>query len=87
MNKITYNKARADFAGAMDRVCNDREPIVITRDGQRAVVMLSLEDFTSLEETSYLMRSTQNARRLLESIATLEAGKGKPHVFGRQKSL
>jgi antitoxin YefM len=37
---------------------------------------MSLEDFEALEETAYLLRSPQNARRLLESVAGLEAGKG-----------
>ena len=60
----------------MNRVCDDHEPIIITRNGQQAVVMMSLDDYKSLEETSYLLRSPKNAKRLLESIAALEAGKG-----------
>ena len=39
--------------------------------------MMSLEDFKALEETSYLLRSPKNARRLLESIASLESGNGR----------
>ena len=78
MDAITYSAARAKLADTMDRVCDDHEPIIITRNGQQAVVMLSLDDFKSLEETSYLLRSPKNARRLLESIAVLENGKGKP---------
>jgi antitoxin YefM len=39
-------------------------------------VMISLEDYQALEETAYLLRSPKNARRLLESIAALEAGRG-----------
>ena len=77
MDAITYSAARAKLADTMDRVCDDHEPIIITRNGQQAVVMLSLDDFKSLEETSYLLRSPKNARRLLDSIAVLEAGKGK----------
>lgn len=77
MDAITYSAARAKLADTMDRVCEDHEPIIITRSGQQAVVMLSLDDFKSLEETSYLLRSPKNARRLLDSIAVLEAGKGK----------
>jgi len=38
--------------------------------------MLSLEDYQSLEEISYLLRSPQNARRLLNSINELDAGGG-----------
>jgi antitoxin YefM len=76
MDAITYSTARATLADTMNRVCDDHEPIIITRNGQQAVVMMSLDDFKSLEETSYLLRSPKNAKRLLESIAALEAGKG-----------
>ena len=61
----------------MDRVCADHQPIIITRSsGQAAVVMLSLSDYQALEESAYLLRSPKNARRLMASIATLEAGQG-----------
>ncbi len=76
MDAITYTTARANLADTMDRVCDDHEPIIITRNSQQAVVMMSLEDFKALEETSYLLRSPKNARRLLESIASLQAGQG-----------
>ena len=76
MDAITYSTARANLADTMDRVCEDHEPIIITRTGEQAVVMMSLEDFKALEETSYLLRSPKNARRLLESIASLESGNG-----------
>ena len=76
MDTVTYSTARANLADTMDRVCEDHEPIIITRNGEQAVVMMSLEDFKALEETSYLLRSPKNARRLLESIAALETGNG-----------
>jgi antitoxin YefM len=76
MDTVTYSTARAHLADTMDRVCEDHEPIIITRNGEQAVVMMSLEDFKALEETSYLLRSPKNARRLLESIAALETGNG-----------
>ena len=77
MDAITYSTARAKLADTMNRVCADHEAIIITRNGQQAVVMMSLDDFKAMEETSYLLRSPKNARRLLESIASLEGGKGK----------
>ena len=77
MDAITYTAARANLADTMDRVCEDHEAIIITRNSQQAVVMMSLDDFKALEETSYLLRSPKNARRLLESISSLEAGQGK----------
>jgi antitoxin YefM len=59
----------------MDRVCQDHNPVIITRSRKEAVVMMSLEDYSSGEETAYLMRSPANALRLLESIVEIEKGK------------
>jgi len=76
MDAITYTAARANLARTMDRVCEDHDPIIITRNSEQAVVMLSLEDYNALTETAYLLRSPANARRLLESVAELEQGGG-----------
>jgi antitoxin YefM len=76
MDSISYTAARAHLAKTMDKVCESHDPLIITRGGQESVVMLSLEDFNSLEETAYLLRSPKNARRLLEAIADLERGLG-----------
>ena len=76
MDAITYSTARANLATVMDRVCDDDEPLIITRNGQQSVVMLSLEDYKALEETAYLLRSPTNARRLLDAVAQLATGQG-----------
>lgn len=76
MDTISYTAARANLAATMNRVCDDHEPLIITRNSEQAVVMMSLEDYKALEETAYLLRSTKNAQRLLASIALLEAGQG-----------
>ncbi len=76
MDAMTYTSARANLASTMDRVCNDHEALIITRNGEQAVVMLSLEDFNALEETAYLLRTPANAKRLLSAVTQLNAGKG-----------
>lgn len=76
MNAISYTAARENLASTMDRVCADHSPVIITRNRDQSVVMLSLEDYESLEETAYLMRSPANAKRLLEGIEALENGQG-----------
>ena len=76
MNAMTYTAARANLASTMNRVCNDHEALIITRNGEQAVVMLSLEDYNALEETAYLLRTPTNAKRLLSAVAQLNAGKG-----------
>jgi antitoxin YefM len=76
MDALSYSTARAQLASTMDRVINDHAPVVITRNGQPSVVMMSLDDYQSLEETAYLLRSPANARRLLAAVAELAAGQG-----------
>lgn len=77
MNAITYTAARENLASTMDQVCNDHDPVIITRKRNQSVVLLSLEDYESLQETAYLLRSPVNAMRLAESITELESGGGR----------
>jgi len=76
---MSYTESRAKYAEVLDSVVEDREEIVITRAGHDPVVIVSLADFESLRETAYLMRSPANARRLLDAMERLEAGRGEPH--------
>jgi antitoxin YefM len=77
MDTLTYTTARANLAETMTRVCEQREPLIITRNGEQAVVMMSLDEFNALEETAHLLRSPKNARRLLSATQAFDAGKGK----------
>ena len=83
MDAITYSAARANLATTMDRVCNDHAALIITRNGEQSVVMLSLEDFLALEESAYLLRNPANAKRLLSAIAQLAAGQGVPRELAK----
>jgi antitoxin YefM len=74
MTAISYTAARENLASTMDRVCNDRDPVIITRNRDQAVVMLSLDDYESLQETAYLLRSPANAKRLFDAIEAAEKG-------------
>ncbi|MFI1582332.1 type II toxin-antitoxin system Phd/YefM family antitoxin [Embleya sp. NPDC020630] len=76
MKTMTYSESRARYAEVLNAVVDDREEIVITRAGHEPVVIVSLEDYESLKETAYLLRSPANARRLLASIEELENGGG-----------
>ena len=75
MTAMTYTAARENLASTMDRVCVDHEPVIITRNRDQAVVMLSLDDYESLQETAYLLRTPANAKRLISSIESLNSGK------------
>jgi len=76
MNAITYTHARENLAATISEVCRNHDPVIITKKGTDAVVMMSLEDFESMHETTYLLRSPKNAKRLIESIEQLNAGSG-----------
>ncbi len=73
MDTVAYSTLRENLAGIMEQVCRDHAPIMVTRRQADPVVMMSLADYHSLEETLYLLRSPHNARNLLESIAQAEA--------------
>lgn len=75
MNILTFSEARAGFKQALDTVCKDHEPTVITRQRGEHVVLMSLEDYNSMLETLHLLGSEKNAQRLRESIAEFKAGK------------
>src|SRR6266498_4334493 len=73
---MSYSESRANYAETLDSVINDREEVVITRAGHESVVIVSLDDYQSLKETAYLLRSPENARRLITAIERLESGGG-----------
>lgn len=83
MEAVTYTAAREKLATLMDQVCNDHEPVIVTRNRDQAVVLVSLEDFKAMEETAYLLKSPKNAKRLIDAIAQLAAGKGVERLLAK----
>jgi len=79
MDSISISEVRANFKSVVERVVADRVPLAITRQKGEGVVMISASEWTSIEETLYLLQSPNNAKRLLESIAELEPGNGVEH--------
>ena len=77
MEAISYTTVREHLSKTMERVCDNHEPIIITRKKSRSVVMMSLEDYNSIEETAYLLRSPANAQNLRESVVQYETGQYK----------
>ena len=78
---MTYSESRAHYAETLNAVVDDREEVIITRAGHEPVVIVALDDYESLKETAYLLRSPENARRLLASIDRLE------HSGGMERDL
>lgn len=77
MTVFTYTDARANFKDVMDRAIDDHQQVIVTRRNGEAVVIVSLEDWSSINETLHLLSTPANAERLRRSIAELDAGKGK----------
>lgn len=75
--EFTYTSARAQFASLLDRVTKDREVVIIQRRGAEDVAMISAEELASLTETAYLLRSPQNAERLLSALGRALKNQGK----------
>lgn len=72
MKTLSYTSARTHLAKTMQKVCEDHTPVMITRSGSEPVIMMSLSDFEEIQETNYLMKSPNNAVRLLKAIDEIE---------------
>ena len=76
--EFTYSSARQQLATLLDRVAKDREIIIIQRRGGEDVAMIAADELASLMETAYLLRSPQNAERILSALARALKNEGKP---------
>jgi len=64
LDTISYTQLRNRLAKTLDKVTQDRAPVLITRQKGKAAVLISMEDYSALEETAFLLRSPKNAARL-----------------------
>ncbi|MFM8607870.1 MAG: type II toxin-antitoxin system Phd/YefM family antitoxin [Hyphomicrobiales bacterium] len=72
MRTVSLSTLGRILTSALDRVVHDREPMLVTREGGKSpVVILSLEDFASYEETEFLLKSPRNAGRLKAAVKNL----------------
>lgn len=79
MKLMSYTEARNGLAEAMRHTIEDRDPITITRNGQGAVVMISEEEYSSMQETLHLLSTPANAERIRRGLADYEEGKMVEH--------
>jgi antitoxin YefM len=78
MKEVSYSEARQKLAGLLSTVCCDSVPIYIKRkNGQRAV-LISSDEYESMDETAYLLRSEANRKELEESLRQANTGEVKP---------
>lgn len=81
MRIMTYSDARARLKEVMDRALLDREEVIVTRRNQEAVVVVSLDEWTAMQETLHLLSSPANAARLRAAIGELDAGQGQDRAL------
>lgn len=74
MHAVNYTAARKNLASMMDSVCRDCTPVIITKNNDCAVVMISLADYEAMNETDYLLRNPANAEHLRKSIDSFRRG-------------
>ncbi|MBM3296870.1 MAG: prevent-host-death protein [Candidatus Aminicenantes bacterium] len=74
--RTTYSHARANLASLLDRVCRDRETVIIERRKGGRVAMIAEDELASILETAHLLRSPRNAQRLLSALHEALEGKG-----------
>jgi antitoxin YefM len=79
MNAISYTYARENLKSVIDKVIADHNPVAITRQRGGGAVLVSEQDWASMQETMYLLSSPANAKRLLASIAEFDVGEGEVH--------
>jgi antitoxin YefM len=87
MKTVSYTQLRENLATLLEKVLDDREPVLVERRGHDDVVLIAADELSSLLETVYLLRSPANAARLLESLAQAQGGKLKEMSLDALKEL
>ncbi|MGA3097883.1 MAG: type II toxin-antitoxin system prevent-host-death family antitoxin [Bryobacteraceae bacterium] len=76
--ETTYTSLRANLAGVLDQVVDQRQTVIVRRRGSRDVALVPADELAGLIETAHLLRSPRNARRLLAALHRAGRGKVKP---------
>ncbi|MBK7594763.1 MAG: type II toxin-antitoxin system Phd/YefM family antitoxin [Gemmatimonadetes bacterium] len=75
--KTSYSHARENLATLWDQVEDSREAAVIQRRGHEDMALIPADELSTLRETAYLLRSPENAVRLLSALTRARRGRTK----------
>ena len=75
MRTANYTELRKNLSAYLDAVIDDYETVVITRDGNDAVVMISLEEYNAIKETAYLLQSPAMIKAIRKGVEDSENGR------------
>lgn len=87
MEITTYTNFRQNLKSFLDKVFADHSPLFVTRSNGEDVVVLSKSDYESMQETFHLLKSPNNAVRLLKGIAEYEKGLGQERKLIEDEDL
>jgi len=73
--KVSYSHARDNLADLWNQVEDSRETAVIQRRGHEDMALIPADELAGLRETAYLLRSPQNAARLLAALTRARRGR------------
>lgn len=75
--ETTYTRLRENLASILDQVADQQETVIVRRRNSRDIALIPARELAGLMETAHLLRSPENARRLLSALHRAERGKGK----------
>jgi antitoxin YefM len=84
--QTTYTHARAKLASLLDEVTKNREVVIIQRRGSEDVAMITADELAGILETAHLLRSPNNAKRLLSTLDRVNKASGAPQTIDQLRS-
>jgi antitoxin YefM len=84
--QTTYTHARAKLASLLDEVTKNREVVIIQRRGCEDVAMITADELAGILETAHLLRSPNNAKRLLATLDRVNKASGAPQTIDELRS-
>lgn len=75
MEVLNYTEFRKKMKESLDKVSDDNDIVVVSRSKNKNVVLLSMAEYNSWNETLHLIKSDKNRKRLDEAITEMKKGK------------
>ncbi|MFI5193765.1 MAG: type II toxin-antitoxin system Phd/YefM family antitoxin [Chitinophagales bacterium] len=82
MRVVNYTEFRNQLAESLNAVNDDGDIVVVSRSKGKNVVVMSLDEYNSMQETLYLTSTKANRKQLDAAIDEMNKGK-----FTRRKLI